>query len=65
MRCACCDCLLSDFEATRRHALTKDFVDLCGECIASIRQDTEFDTLDRPDLEASSDNWDMIDNDWD
>lgn len=32
MRCKDCDAILSDFEATRKHRVTKKFLDLCNQC---------------------------------
>ena len=32
MRCSSCDEILSDFEATRKHRVTKKFLDLCNMC---------------------------------
>ena len=37
MKCICCNKSLSDFEATRRHGITKEFLDLCGSCLKSVQ----------------------------
>lgn len=34
MRCSSCDEILSDFEATRKHRITKKFLDICNLCYA-------------------------------
>lgn len=33
MRCVCCNKLLSDFEATRKHAETGEYLDMCNKCL--------------------------------
>ena len=48
-RCVCCNSLLSDFEATRRHAVTKRFLDMCRECFNESFEGT-LPTIDRTDL---------------
>lgn len=35
-RCQCCNVSLNDYEATIRHAITKQFVELCGTCLKTI-----------------------------
>ena len=37
MRCVCCNKSLSDYESTRRHAITKEFLDMCNPCYSSIQ----------------------------
>ena len=32
MRCRACDCLLSDFESTRKDPITGEYEDLCSRC---------------------------------
>lgn len=53
MRCIACDKLLSDFEATRRSAITDEFTDLCNHCFASISEDLH--TIERSDLAHDED----------
>ncbi len=53
MHCNCCDRLLSEFEATRRNAITKDFVDLCKVCFEDVKG--LFPVLERKDLLTQSD----------
>lgn len=48
MRCLACNIALSDFEATRRYAVSKEFLDLCERCYTPIK--TEFRVLERLDL---------------
>lgn len=36
MRCAACDCLLSDDESTRKSRVTGEYLDLCDHCIEPI-----------------------------
>jgi len=49
MRCNCCNKLLSDFEATRRFKETKEFVDMCNECVDTLPKDIRF--INRTDLD--------------
>ena len=54
MRCVCCNKQLSDYESTRRHAITREFLDMCNPCYLSIqdsvpskaREDLEEKTVD-------------------
>jgi hypothetical protein len=36
MRCQCCNTALNDYESTIRHAITKQFVEMCSTCLKSI-----------------------------
>ena len=53
MHCVSCNKLLTDFEATRRNAITKDFVDLCKVCFEDVKG--LFPVLERKDLLTQSD----------
>lgn len=35
MRCLACNVLLTDFEATRRYTMSREFVDLCTHCLSA------------------------------
>lgn len=48
MRCIACDAVLSDYEATRKSAVTGEYYDLCNKCFDPISKDTL--AIDRPDL---------------
>jgi len=37
MKCQSCNCNLSDFESTRKHAITGAFIDMCNGCFKSIK----------------------------
>jgi hypothetical protein len=50
MKCICCDKNLSDYESTRRHAHTGEFLDTCSGCLGVIRNDSYLPTIDRTDL---------------
>ena len=52
MRCAICDVMLSDFEATRKHADTGEYLDLCCKCISFVKAPTvdNFELADNEDL---------------
>jgi hypothetical protein len=49
MRCCSCNVALTDFESTRKGALSGQYLDLCNGCIKGLG----IATLDRPDLEGS------------
>lgn len=36
MRCQCCDRNLNDYESTRKHAETGDYLDICNTCLNDI-----------------------------
>lgn len=36
MKCELCNAGLSDFEATMRHAITKQFVNTCSQCLTAM-----------------------------
>ena len=59
MKCVCCDRNLNDYEATRRHALTNDFLDLCNRCMKDM---PNIPTKDRPDLVKEADFDDDVDD---
>lgn len=51
--CVCCDRLLSDYEATRKNALTMDYIDLCKVCFEDVKG--LFPVIERKDLVTQSD----------
>ena len=53
MHCVNCDRLLSDFEATRKHAVTFKFLDLCKVCFEEVK--TLIPTIDRRELMTEQD----------
>ena len=65
MRCIACDVELTDYEATRRYAVSKEFVDLCNTCFAVTLDDG--DVIDRDDLRTLADIEETIhyEQDWD
>ena len=64
MRCIACDVELTDYEATRRYATSREFVDLCNRC-AAVSLD-ESDVIDRADLRTLADIEEMVyhEQDW-
>ena len=44
MKCIACNKSLSDFEATRRHGITNEFLDLCNACLKSVQEVTYLTT---------------------
>jgi hypothetical protein len=55
MKCLCCDRVLTDFEATRKHAVTGMFIDLCQQCFKTVQMDANLPTKDRRDLISEDD----------
>ena len=64
MRCSICDVMLSDFEATRKHADTGEYLDMCCKCISYVNAPTvdNFDLADNEDI-ANMEEVD-VDVDW-
>ena len=59
MRCIACNKTLNDYESTRRHALTNEFLDLCNRCMKDM---PNIPTKDRPDLVKEADFDDDMDD---
>ena len=53
MHCVACDRLLSEFEATRKNAMTMDYIDLCKVCFEDVK--TIIPTIDRRELMTEQD----------
>ena len=53
MHCVNCDRLLSDYEATRKHAITFKFLDLCKVCFEDVK--TIIPTIDNRSLMTEQD----------
>ena len=62
MRCLACNRALSDFESTRRHALTNAFLDLCNGCFDEVSEDADIPVITRGDLECCEDTTSDLDN---
>jgi len=63
MKCICCNKNLNDFESTRRHAITREFLDMCNSCHASVASTARLPTIDRKDLLNGSVIEEELDND--
>lgn len=61
MRCVACNALLSDYEATRRHAIYRSFLDTCNACLNSTGGVVP--SIDRKDLLSCEDIDDHVDID--
>ena len=53
MHCTICDALLSDFESTRKNAITGEYLDMCSSCYQDFKE--IIPTRDRRDLLTQSD----------
>lgn len=60
MRCIACNKQLNDYESTRRHAITNEFLDTCNRCMKDI---PNIPTKDRQDLLKEADYDDDMDTD--
>ena len=55
MKCTVCGEILSDYEVTIRHAITKQFLDTCKKCLSDIGNipiQVRADLLSEMDLDA-------------
>lgn len=60
MRCAACDCKLSDFESTRKSNTTGEYFDLCNKCffeseVADATERADLDGTQKPDTNKGYD----------
>ncbi len=62
MRCVCCDKNLNDYESTRRHAITGEFLDMCNGCLAEVSDMVPIPTRAREDLANCGDIVEYVDN---
>jgi len=53
MRCTICDKPLNDYESTRKHLITFEYLDICQECY--VAADLDIIHSDRKDLLHESD----------
>lgn len=58
-RCRSCNCILNDYEMTRKSTITGEYFDLCTACFSTIRADVHF--KERLDLKDNSDDFVEID----
>lgn len=56
MKCFSCDCLLSDFESTRKSKVTGQYLDLCNSCFSEVSDVfiTEEERLEEEELQDDS-----------
>ena len=67
MHCNCCNKLLTDYESTRKNAITRDYIDLCRVCFEDVKGLflvlERKDLITEADLDPSERDVDMNDND--
>lgn len=65
-RCFSCDRILTDYEMTRKSAVTGQFFDLCNACFSTIRADVHYrERLDLKDISDDCEEFDEKDlTDW-
>ena len=59
MRCIACNKNLNDYESTRKHSETKEYIDMCNGCFYEIANDVA--VVERSDLDdeiIEADEWD-------
>lgn len=47
MKCRACDCILTDYEATRKY-VDGSFIDLCNTCFSGL----DIQSIDNPELDS-------------
>lgn len=50
MHCTCCNKVLSDYEATRKHGDTGQYLDMCTVCLDEVQDLAAFPVEDNPTL---------------
>lgn len=56
-RCVACNKNLSDYETTRKHAVTGEYLDMCNECYNEVAKDIM--VIERADLaDVEMEDWD-------
>ena len=64
MKCRACDCLLTNFESTRKSITTGDYIDFCNTCFEYIKDEVQ--VIEREDLRTSipaeeeEEQWNML-----
>jgi hypothetical protein len=62
MRCVCCDKNLNDYESTRKHAFTGEYLDTCNACLSEINDMVNIPTITREDLANCGDIVEHVDS---
>ena len=68
MRCCCCDVPLSDYEATLKHTVTGQYLDMCLKCLMYVKEGglyTDNKEHETEDGTVLANNIDNIDNEED
>jgi hypothetical protein len=60
MRCICCNTALDDYESTMRHAITRQFLEMCGTCLRTV--DAYIPVQVRNDLMSEADTGNLDDS---
>jgi hypothetical protein len=60
MRCQCCNTALDDYESTMRHAITRQFLEMCSTCLRSV--DAYIPVQVRNDLMSEADTGNLDDS---
>jgi hypothetical protein len=60
MRCQCCNTALDDYESTMRHAITRQFLEMCGTCLRTV--DAYIPVQVRNDLMSEADTGNLDDS---
>lgn len=55
IRCTCCNKNLNDYEATRKHALTGAYLDMCNLCFSEVSTMADLPVSTREDLASCVD----------
>jgi hypothetical protein len=60
MRCICCNTALDDYESTMRHAITRQFLEMCSTCLRTV--DAYIPVQVRNDLMSEADTGNLDDS---
>jgi hypothetical protein len=60
MRCQCCNTALDDYESTMRHAITRQFLEMCSTCLRTV--DAYIPVQVRNDLMSEADTGNLDDS---
>lgn len=66
MRCTCCNATLTDYEVTLKHAVSKQFIEMCSACLkdTNIPVEVRYDLMSEVDTDLVEDLLDGNDDDF-
>ena len=66
MRCTCCNATLTDYEVTLKHAVSKQFIEMCSSCLkdTNIPIEVRYDLMSEVDTDLVEELLDGDDGDF-